>query len=231
MRGRLAGMHDESAHGAPGPGDGPEPTVEQFWEARYAGADQVWSGRVNQTLVDVVGNLPIGRALDLGCGEGGDAIWLAQHGWRVTGVDVSRTAIARGAAAAQAAGVPEGRIEWLVADLSSWAEDGRQGTYDLVTASFLHSPLEFPRTEVLRRAATLVAPGGHLMILSHGALPPWSDHHEHQFPTAAEEVESLDLPEQEWAVRVVETRSREATSRDGQRAVLDDVVVLVQRLP
>jgi SAM-dependent methyltransferase len=224
-------MHDESAHGASGPGEDHEPTHEQFWETRYAGADQVWSGRANQTLVDVVGNLPAGRALDLGCGEGGDAIWLAQHGWRVTGVDVSGTAISRGAAAARAAGVPEGRIEWLVADLGSWAGDDRHGAYDLVTASFLHSPLEFPRTEVLRRAAILVAPGGHLMILSHGALPPWSDHHEHHFPTATEELESLDLPEPEWAVRVLGTRSREATSRDGQRAVLDDVVVLVQRSP
>ena len=66
-----------------------------FWEERYASADAVWSGRVNATLAEVVSTLAVGRALDLGCGEGGDAIWLAQQGWQVTAVDVSPTAIAR----------------------------------------------------------------------------------------------------------------------------------------
>jgi SAM-dependent methyltransferase len=204
--------------------------AREFWEGRYGGAEQVWSGRVNKVVADVVAELEPGRALDLGCGEGGDAIWLARHGWHVTGVDVSTTAIARGAAAAQAAGVAD-RITWLATDLASWSEEGAAQRYDLVTASFFHSPLEFPRVDILRRAAGLLARGGHLLILSHGAMPPWSAHahEEHHFPGPVEEVENLGLPESEFEVRLAETRSREATGPDGQRATLDDVVVLLRR--
>ncbi|HEY7222607.1 MAG TPA: methyltransferase domain-containing protein [Micromonosporaceae bacterium] len=200
----------------------------QVWEARYAGTDRVWSGRPNQAIVDVVSGLPAGRALDLGCGEGADAIWLAQQGWQVTAVDVSPTAIARGAAAAAEQAVPEGRITWQVHDLATWTADG---PYELVSASFLHSPISMPRTEILRRAATHVTAGGHLLILSHAASPPWATqhHHEHHFATPAEEVEALGLPEHEWQTRLAETRSRHATGPNGESARLDDVIVLVQR--
>jgi SAM-dependent methyltransferase len=199
-----------------------------FWETRYADADRVWSGRPNQTLVDLVAGVPAGRALDLGCGEGGDVIWLAQRGWQVTAVDISATAIARGAAAAARLGVPDEHIHWYAHDLSTWKSEAQ---YDLVTASFLHSPVEFARTDVLRRAAEVVAPGGYLVILSHADLPPWSKYrdHEHRFLTPTEEVAELDLPSDEWETRVAETRSREATGPDGQHAILDDVVVLLQR--
>jgi SAM-dependent methyltransferase len=206
------------------------PTLAEFWEARYAGTGQVWSGRANRAMVDVVSSLPAGRALDLGCGEGGDAIWLAQHGWRVTGVDVSLTAIARARDAAEAAGVPADHIRFLAADLGSWREDGNPSPYDLVTASFLHSPVEIPRADILRHAASLVAPGGHLLILSHASAPPWSAHqHDYRFLTPTEEIDALDLPVSEWTVRIAETRAREATGPDGQRATMDDVVVLMHR--
>src|SRR5215212_1558411 len=72
--------------------------AEQFWEDRYRRRRPVWSGRPNPVLVDVVGSLRPGTALDLGCGEGGDAIWLARQGWRVTAVDISTTALDRAAA-------------------------------------------------------------------------------------------------------------------------------------
>lgn len=208
----------------------PEPDAAQFWEARYAGAERVWSGRPNPSLVDAVSGLPAGRALDLGCGEGADAIWLAHQGWHVTAIDISATAIARAAAAAVDAGIPSGRITWQAQDLATWVRDE---AYDLVVASFLHSPVWIPRTEILRRAAGRVAPGGHLLIISHAAFPPWATHHDHEqhFLTPAEEIEALDLPEQEWHTRVAEVRCREATGPDGERATLDDVVVHLQRLP
>ena len=76
-----------------------------FWEQRYAGAERVWSGRVNATLAAIAGGLEPGRALDLGCGEGGDVIWLAENGWHATGVDLSPTAIDRARTAASARGL------------------------------------------------------------------------------------------------------------------------------
>jgi SAM-dependent methyltransferase len=219
----VASVHADSS-GAEPPTD-----ASDFWERRYADTGQVWSGRANRALVDVVSDLPVGRALDLGSGEGGDAIWLARHGWQVTAVDISPTAIARGVAAAS--DVPDGQIEWFAADLDEWTANGPHGPYDLVTASFLHSPIEFPRTEVLRRAADFVAAGGHLFIVSHAAAPPWSRHrHEHhQFLNPDEEIAALALPEDKWDMGLAETRTREATGPDGQHATLDDVIVLLHR--
>ena len=69
----------------------------QYWEERYSTATQVWSGRANASVVAVASELTPGTALDLGCGEGGDSLWLAEQGWRVTGVDISPTAVRRGA--------------------------------------------------------------------------------------------------------------------------------------
>jgi thioredoxin reductase/SAM-dependent methyltransferase len=199
----------------------------RFWEERYAGVEQVWSGRANRAVVDVVSELEAGRVLDLGCGEGGDAIWLAQQGWEVTGVDISPTAIGRARAAATAAGIPDGRITWRAHDLASWRD---HGPYDLVTASFLQSPVELPRTEILRRAAAFVAPGGHLLIVSHAAAPPWAKHHhEHHFPSPQEELETLGIVGDQWEVRIAEVRSRDAVGPEGQHGQLDDVVVLLRR--
>jgi methylase of polypeptide subunit release factors len=100
----------------------------------------VWSGRANATLVDVVQDLPPGTALDLGCGEGGDAVWLALRGWQVTAVDVSPTALRRAGEHAAQAGVAD-RVTTERHELGRSFPDG---TYDLVCAAFLHSPVELP---------------------------------------------------------------------------------------
>ena len=81
--------------------------AERFWEDRYRQRGRVWSGKPNPVLVDVVGSLRPGTALDLGCGKGGDAIWLARQGWHVTAVDLSATARDRAAADAATAGVAD----------------------------------------------------------------------------------------------------------------------------
>jgi SAM-dependent methyltransferase len=199
----------------------------EFWEDRYASIHRVWSGNVNLTVVQVVSELTPGRALDLGCGEGGDVVWLANHGWDATGVDISATATRRAAEAAKADGVPDDRIRFVAADLSSWMPDG---TYDLVTASFLQSPVTLPREDILRRVAESVAPGGHLLVVAHGAMPPWAKNpvHHHTFPTPDEEVAALGL--RGWTVELAEVRAREATGPDGERATLEDTVVLLRRL-
>jgi SAM-dependent methyltransferase len=210
-----------------GPADpGVEPAP--FWEARYGERDQVWSGEPNDALVAVASDLQAGRALDLGCGEGGDSIWLARQGWRVTAVDIAATAVARGRRNAGLAGIPEDRIDWILADLSTWEVDG---PYDLVSACFLHSPVEFPRTEVLRRAADAVAPGGRLLIVGHAEPPPWAAHYAHAvhaFPSPAEELAGLRRDDG-WEVLVCEVRSRTGTGPDGEQGVLRDNVLVMRR--
>jgi SAM-dependent methyltransferase len=201
----------------------------QFWDGLYGEREQVWSGEPNAMLVHEVEALAPGTALELGCGEGGDAIWLATRGWHVTAVDVSQVALDRAARAASAAGLAA-RIEWRRVDLTAAFPDGR---FDLVAASFLHAPIEFPRDAVLRRAATAVAPGGTLLVIGHASAPPWSQHHDHDdrdhdLPGATEVLASLDL-DGGWDVVVCEDRSRDATGPDGQRAVLLDSVVRVRR--
>jgi 2-polyprenyl-3-methyl-5-hydroxy-6-metoxy-1,4-benzoquinol methylase len=123
-------------------------TAEEFWEAHYTERAQVWSGRANAVLVDVAGPLPAGTALDLGCGEGGDAVWLAGRGWRVTAVDISATALERARALAERAGVA-GRVDFQRHDMGVSLPDG---LFDLVSAHYLHSPVEFARDRVLREA-------------------------------------------------------------------------------
>jgi thioredoxin reductase/SAM-dependent methyltransferase len=208
----------------------PEIAPVDYWEERYTGTERVWSGRVNQALSEVAADLTPGRALDLGCGEGADVIWLAGQGWDATGVDISPTAITRGTAAAAASGLSS-RTRFLAMDAADPGAlpDGEH--YDLITASFLHSLVTLPRTEILRRAAERIVPGGHLLVTSHAAPPPWADlaHHEHRFLTADEEVTELGLPAEQWEVLIAETRSRRAAGPDGQPATLDDTVVLLRR--
>src|SRR5690625_477786 len=128
--------------------DAAEAAPAAYWEGQYSGQSRRWSGAVNPTTAAVVSTLPTGHVLELGCGEGGDAVWLAEQGWRVTAVDISPTAVARGSQAADERGVGD-RINWVVDDLATWRTEDR---FDLVTASFFHSDVDLPRTAILRRA-------------------------------------------------------------------------------
>ena len=207
-------MHDE-IHG-----EGGCSRAERFWEGHYRGHERVWSGRANPVLMDVAGSLPAGTALDLGCGEGGDAIWLAQQGWRVTAVDVSPTALDRAAADATTAGVDD-RIDFRQQDL---ALAFPSGAFDLVSAQFLHSPIAFPRVHVLQEAAGAVVPGGLLLIVDHASVSPssWAD--------PGETLAPLDLSPDAWHTERLEAREREATGPNGQRATVTDNVIAVRRL-
>jgi thioredoxin reductase/SAM-dependent methyltransferase len=187
---------------------------EQWWEERYRSSERTWSGRVNDVLAAEAADLPPGRALDAGAGEGGDAVWLARRGWEVTAVDLSRTALDRAAAAAAAAGVP---LETRKADVSSW-EPGDE-RWDLVTASFLHFP-PGTRDAVLRRLASAVAPGGTLLVTMHDGsdlargiqrpgLPDW-------YATGEQLAAVLDPGD--WEVQVAEARPREARAHEGGHA-------------
>ena len=214
---------DGQGHGGEGAGS------EKFWEGRYQDRERIWSERVNPVLAEVAGSLPAGTALDLGCGEGADAVWLAQQGWRVTAADVSGTALQRAAESAQARGVAD-RIRFERHDL---AHSFPPGTYDLVSAQYLHSPVEFPRDQVLQAASRAVAPGGLLLIVDHGAPPPWSrlhgSHGHARFATPEETLAALDLMAGEWDVARLEARERPAVSPDGEEGTLTDNIIAVRR--
>ncbi|GAA1494408.1 class I SAM-dependent methyltransferase [Curtobacterium herbarum] len=226
----------------------PRTDAEAYWTDRYGDAP-IWSGAPNASLVDTVGLLAPGsdlaaagaaaggtadgaararRALDLGSGEGGDALWLAAQGWQVTAVDIAANALARGRAEAERVGLGD-RLTWVPADLATWDTEDR---FDLVTASFLHSSVSFPRAAVLRRATTFVAPGGHLAVVGHAGSPSWASHgeHAHAEPLVgpAEQVEQLGLDDG-WSVEVAELRTRQVTVPDGEPATLEESVVLVRR--
>nr|WP_235684143.1 class I SAM-dependent methyltransferase [Mycolicibacterium mageritense] len=200
----------------------------QYWERHYGQRGRIWSGRVNPQLERIAAELPAGRALDLGCGEGGDAVWLAERGWQVTAADVSETALQRAAAEAAARGVSD-RISFERHDFS---ESLPGGGFDLVSAQFLQSPIAMDRAGFLRRAADAVTPGGLLVVVDHGAAPPWAPEHvrKFEFPTADEVLAALELPEAHWERVRVGPEQREATGPDGQRGTLIDNVIVLRRV-
>jgi SAM-dependent methyltransferase len=134
------------------------------WDERYASSDLVWGAPPNPVIAAAAWPLPRGRALDLGCGEGRHALWLALHGWQVTAVDFSRVALNKGAtvAAKQARRTRE-RIKWVEADLTTWEVPGE---FDLIISAYVHFPAE-QRTSLMQRCARALAPGGTLVVLGH----------------------------------------------------------------
>jgi SAM-dependent methyltransferase len=204
-----------------------EQNAKDYWEAHYGERERIWSGRVNVQLAKVVADLPPGRALDLGCGEGGDAVWLAERGWHVTAVDVSETALARAKAEAKTRGMLD-RIDFQRHDLSDSFPDG---SFDLASAQFLHSTVRLERTDVLRNAASAIARGGLLVIVDHAAAPPFAKKipHDHPFPSPEEVLAELDLPAAEWDRERVEVVDRDGTDPDGQPFTWRDNLMVLRR--
>lgn len=150
--------------------------LRKEWDQRYASSDRVWSGAVNPALKDAVEKaVPgTGRALDAGCGEGADALWLASRGWDVTGVDLSAVAVRRAVDAAHRCGL-DSRIRFIAADAADYlSRIARAGeTMDLVAVSYLHMPgAEELRRAILHAARDATGPGGHLLLVSHSVFPP-----------------------------------------------------------
>ncbi|MFB8027727.1 SAM-dependent methyltransferase [Streptomyces sp. NPDC056465] len=201
-------------------------TDAEMWDDRYRESDRIWSGDPNAPLVREVEGLKPGRALDLGCGEGADAVWLARQGWTVTATDISRVALGRAAGHAADAGV-EDRVDWQWHDLGASFPEGE---FDLVSAQFLHSMGDLPRDEILRRAASAVAPGGVLLIVGHAGFPSWEhDHPDVELPTTDEVLASLELPEGEWEVLLSAEHERIQNDPDGNPTTRTDNALKVRR--
>ncbi|NDV01879.1 class I SAM-dependent methyltransferase [Pseudoroseicyclus tamaricis] len=198
---------------------------EEFYRTKRTGA----SGRPSGALLRFVADLPPGRALDLGSSHGDDVLWLAARGWQALGVEISQTAVDRARARAEEAGLTEAaRFEQR--DL---AEGLPEGPFDLVTALYLQSPVALPRADILRAAAGVVRPGGHLLVVSHGAPPPWAapEHRAHDFPTVASELADLGAPLAGWETRLAELVERPGRGPEGETATLLDTVIFLRRLP
>jgi SAM-dependent methyltransferase len=132
------------------------------WDARYASASGlVWSAEPNRFVVESVSGLMPGAALDLAAGEGRNAVWLAEQGWRVTAVDFAPVAVERGRELAATRGVP---IEWRVADVTAYRPV--PGSYELVLISYLHLPAP-ALAGVLDSARRALRPGGTLVVVGH----------------------------------------------------------------
>jgi SAM-dependent methyltransferase len=200
--------------------------TREFWDERYGSAEKLWSGQPNPQLVAQIGDLKPGEALDAGCGEGADAIWLAAGGWTVTAVDVSAVALERGSHQAAAAGQGvAARITWQREDLQTW--DPGPDRFDLVSAQFMHFPS--PAIEAFhRRLAAAVRPGGTLLIVSHHPddLRAGRIGHAGTFRLAEEIAAELAPPE--WQVTVAEAFGRMA-ELEGERLHVRDTVLRAKR--
>lgn len=200
---------------------------EEFWEKHYSSREKRQTGKPNAALVRFAEALPVGLALDLGCAEGNDSIWLARRGWRVIAVDVSATALERAAEKATSAGVAE-RIEFQRHDL---AESFPEGEFDLISAEFLQSPIEFPRAQVLQRAAKSVAPNGLLLVVEHASVAPWSwADPDTIFPAPQQSLAELELNPGDWTHGFVGAPKRQATGPNGETATVKDNILALRRL-
>jgi SAM-dependent methyltransferase len=205
--------------------------TEADWDHRY-GAEQMWSGRPNGTLVREAENLQPGRALDVGAGEGGDAIHLAERGWAVTALDVSGRALERVAAEAERRGVA---VTCLRADANGLGtlEPGR---YQLVSALYASIP-RTPDQRAVSNVLSAVAPGGTLLVVGHDLEPmraPIDTHTESRAfdPDAYVRVDDFAAALERdpgWTIEVREKRPRPPGAASTHH--VDDVVLRARRLP
>lgn len=188
------------------------------WDSRYEGTELLWSAQPNRFLVAEAQTLPAGRALDLACGEGRNAVWLAELGWRVTGVDFSPVAIGKAGQLAEARGVAG---EFEVADLLAYVP--AQQAFDLVIVFYLQV-LASVRSTIVRRAAAAVAPGGTFLLVAHdrsnleeGYGGPRDPHVLYTPQDVVTDLDGLEIERAERVLRSVETP-------DGERVAIDALV-------
>jgi SAM-dependent methyltransferase len=202
-----------------------DPAVQEEWDRRYAEAERLWSGKPNGALVAEVAGLTPGRVLDVGCGEGADAVWLARGGWEVTGLEVSGLALARAAQHAVDAGV---RVRWVHAGLAEAAL--APASFDLVSAQY-PALLRTPDDAAERALLSAVAPGGVLLFVHHAGF---EDQPAHDGGFDPADYVSLPLVaallDDDWEVERNEQRPRVAPDGGAGAHHHDDVVLRARRL-
>lgn len=197
-----------------------------FWEEFYRTKRTTSTGCATAALQQIATGLTPGQALDLGASHGDDVIWLARQGWQAHGCDISETAIARARACAAELGL-KGQAQFERCDLSVSFPHGR---FDLITALYLQSPVALARATILGRAARQLRPGGHFLVLSHAAPPPWSPEETPPtiFPSLADELAAIGAPAPHLEVIRADIVTRPGRGPDGAEAMLEDNLMLVR---
>lgn len=190
------------------------------WDTRYREQPSVWGRPPNRFVVEHLGPLDPGTAVDLAAGEGRNAVWLAQQGWSVTAVDFSSVAVEKAEEMAAASGVD---VTFVVGDARQWEPDQ---PVDLVVLAYLQLP-DPDRMQVVQRSARWVRPGGTFFLVAHDRS---NVEHGHGGPSAPEVCYDLgetvlELEDVGLEIAVAEVTEREVETDDGVRTALDTLVV------
>jgi SAM-dependent methyltransferase len=187
----------------------------EHWDERYGTEELIWKAEPNRFLVEELDALPPGRALDVACGEGRNAVWLASKGWRVTGVDFSRAGLAKAKQLATDRGV---EVTWVEADVVEWQPP--MASFDLVVVMYLHLPAE-QRRRALAHTAAALAPGGVLLVVGHDTSNLLKGTGGPQDPAVlfgpdeiVQDLSGLQIERAEQVKRTVVTDAGEATAID-----------------
>lgn len=192
------------------------------WDVRYGSADLLWSAEPNRFLVEEVEDLPPGRVLDVACGEGRNAIWLAARGWQATGLDFSPVALEKGRRVAAGRDVD---VTWVEADLADWAPAA--GAFDLVIIFYLHLPAAL-RRRVHRRMATGLAAGGTILVVGHAAQNLVDGHGGPQDPSVLYSPEDVVADLEGLRIVKAEQVRRAVQTDDGEKQAIDVLVRAVR---
>ncbi|ORC15577.1 hypothetical protein A7979_07580 [Rothia nasimurium] len=202
--------------------------TRELWNEIYSEKEQRWSGKVNASLVKLLEGRTPTTVLDLGCGEGGDVLWLASRGWAASGVDISDVAVSRARARAESEGL---EATFYEANLTGWSTDQR---FDVIVTSFLQSFADFDRIPVLAAALDLLTPGGELISVAHAGAPSFADSedarkHEARMVKAEEEARALTQGRDDIEVVLAEEWTRDITSPEGEPATIPDAVMVLRK--
>ena len=201
-----------------------DPAARAHWDTVYADRERLWSGNPNGALLVEVAGLAPGRVLDVGCGEGADAVWLARRGWDVTALEVSGVALHRARGHAADAGVD---ITFVHAGLAE--ADLPAASFDLVSAQYPALP-RTPDSRAERALLAAVKPGGRLLLVHHAGMETQEpreglDPADYVWPSML--AAQLDG---DWSVEVDEVRPRIAPDGGAGAHHADDIVLRARRL-